>query len=187
MVKTRHKVRTTRGGRDSRAPLGSRPLLHLHFPDVVPLQALDHLLHLVLHAGLMCLSHLCSPSRSLFKSVERTGPWGRVRNLRASPEICGFTLLTLRSPPFKHGPRRGLHHFRFTSVISRRKKKSTSCLCKPHTGFPQGKRGYLSVSVALFFLMSHKYNTNGIIELIRPFKKNSLSVCDCFSGADFSQ
>lgn len=100
----------------------SRRLLYLHFPDVVPLQALDHLLHLVLHAGLMCLSHLCSHPQSLLKSVERTGPGDRGWNLCASPEMCGFTLLTLRSPPFKHGPRRVLHHFRFTSVISRRKK-----------------------------------------------------------------
>lgn len=52
----------------------SRRMLYLHFPDVVPLQALDHLLHLVLHAGLMCLSHLCSHSQSLLRSVERTGP-----------------------------------------------------------------------------------------------------------------
>lgn len=118
----------TRNGIARASATHSERLLYLHFPDMVPLQALDHLLHLVLHASLMCLRHPCSLSQSLLKSVELTGPGAPGQNLHSSHETCGFTLLKVRSPPFKHGPRRGLHHFRSTSVVSRR-RKTTSCLC----------------------------------------------------------
>lgn len=41
------------------------------------------------------------------------------------------------------------------------------------------------MSVSHYFLMSQKYDTNGIIELIRPFRKNTLSIHKRFSGADY--
>lgn len=52
--------------------------IYLHFTDVVPLQALDHWFHLILHACLVSLSHLCSSREvftetSLSNNPDRTG------------------------------------------------------------------------------------------------------------------
>lgn len=51
--------------------------------------------------------------------------------------------------------------------ISSGKKRLTKCRCRT------------------IFLMSQKYDTNGIIELIRPFRKNTLSIRKRISGADY--
>lgn len=61
---------------DCRDQTGGNKALHarlhvytyLHFTDVVPLQALDHWFHLILHACLVSLCHLCSP-REVFTDV----------------------------------------------------------------------------------------------------------------------
>lgn len=41
------------------------------------------------------------------------------------------------------------------------------------------------MSVSHYFLISQKYDTNGLIELIRPFRKNTLSIHKRFSGANY--
>lgn len=97
---------------------------YLHFPYMVPLQALDHLLHLVLHASLMCLRHLCLLSQSRLKSIKQSRPGsGRTYRIRvnAVAELLYFIRAKVTSIQAWSKMRRGLHHFRFTSVVSLKK------------------------------------------------------------------
>lgn len=183
---TRHKVRSTRGGRDSRAPPRSQTTASPAFsgcgpspgfgPSPPPRSA--------------CGPDAPQPSLFAFSVTFRVCRTNRTWG--PGPEPARFTwkmwlyFINAKVTSIQAWSKARITPLPLYFRNFTREKKPTSCLCKSHTGFPQGKIGYLSVNVALFvFIFSQKYETNGIIELIRPFRKNTLSVCEFFSGADY--